>query len=223
MRHTKHLVANMLAPVAVLSVLLIGGTVPTVAVPASAAVKEDYSVAGEYVEGCSCTGVCPCELTGVKMGCTGVGAMKLNSGSYMGVELKGAKIAYATVPGSWVRVYVDAATPEQRRAAKAFGKAVYTAFGKVEAVKDARIAMAGTGGRYRVSVNGGKTMLLSTVPVLGGDKTTPISHTNTNDMLNHTFYQGKTVTGSFHDGSRSFTIKGTNSFFNDKMDSTGKV
>src|SRR5437879_2217896 len=99
--------------------------------------KQAYSVAGEYVEGCSCEAVCPCELTGLKMGCLGVGAMKLSSGTYKGVDLTGAKIAYATMPGKWVRLYVDAKSPEQSKAAKAFGTAVYTAFGKVEQAKDA--------------------------------------------------------------------------------------
>ncbi|HZT41757.1 MAG TPA: DUF1326 domain-containing protein [Chthonomonadaceae bacterium] len=208
----------------VVATTLLLGVLPTFGTrSATAAEKQDYTVVGEYVEGCSCTGVCPCELTGVKMGCLGVGAMKLTSGSYMGVDLSGAKIAYATMPGSWVRVYVDASSPEQSKAAKAFARAVYTAFGKVEAAKDAKISMSGTGGRYQVTVNGGRTMRLSTVPVLGGDKTTPITHTNTKDLLNHTMMQGKTVSGSYHDGPRSMTLKGSNSYFNDKMDSSGQV
>ena len=210
--------------VSVLATALLLGVLPTSGMGAArAAEKQDYTISGEYVEGCSCMGICPCELTGVKMGCLGVGAMKLNSGSYMGVDLSGAKIAYATMPGSWVRIYVDANSPEQSRAAKAFAKAVYTAFGKVEAAKDAKIAMTCSGGRYQVMVNGGRTMRLSTVPVLGGDKTTPITHTNTKDLLNHTFLQGRTVSGSYHDGPRSMTLKGSNAYFNDKMDSSGQV
>jgi hypothetical protein len=83
--------------------------------------------------------------------------------------------------------------------------------------------MTGSGGRYQVAVNGDATMRLSTTPVLGGDKTTPITHTNTHDLLNPTVMQGKTITGSYHDGPRSMTLKGSNAYFNDKMDSSGQV
>jgi hypothetical protein len=184
--------------------------------------KQDFTVDGEYVEGCSCMGVCPCELTGVKSGCQGVGALKLTSGSYMGTDLSDVKIAYATLPGTWVRLYVDA-SDAQRPAAEAFGKAVYAPFGKIEAVKPAKIAFEGEDGKYTVSVDGGRTMQLSTVPVMGGDNKTPIAHSNTKDLLNPTFLQGKTVSARYHDGRHSFTLKDTNSYFNNQMHSSGKV
>jgi hypothetical protein len=114
-----------------------------------AGAKHRFSAMGTFVEGCSCSAPCPCELTGVTHGCTGVGAMSLTGGSYEGRSLAGAKIVYATTPGEWVRLYVDAATPQQRAAAEAFGRAVYSAFGKIESVKPAHIAVTGGAGSYR--------------------------------------------------------------------------
>jgi len=195
----------------------------TVATGTPAAEKQEYSVAGEYVEGCSCAAVCPCELTGIKMGCLGVGAMKLTSGTYMGVDLTDAKIAYATMPGKWVRIYVDAKNPAQAKAARAFGSSVYKDWGKIERVSSAKIAFGGADGKYNVAVNGGATMRLTTVPVLGADNKTAVTHSNVKDTLNTTFYQGKTITSTYHDGARSISLKGTNSFFNSQMQSSGKI
>ncbi|NOR65528.1 MAG: hypothetical protein GQ468_05875, partial [Candidatus Scalindua sp.] len=39
---------------------------------------EKYSVKGIFVEGCDCSISCPCELTGIEMGCQTVGAMLLS-------------------------------------------------------------------------------------------------------------------------------------------------
>src|SRR5258708_4898747 len=103
--------------------------------------KQDFTVSGSYFEGCSCMGVCPCEVTGVKMGCAGVGVFSVTSGTYNGKDLSGAKIAYATVPTKWVRLYIDAPTEESRTAAKAFGKAVLSAFGPIESTKNAKVAI----------------------------------------------------------------------------------
>jgi hypothetical protein len=195
-----------------------------IATPVQAAPqKQAFKVVGQYVEGCSCMGVCPCELTGLRNGCAGVGALNISSGSYNGVDLSGVKIAYATTPGNWVRLYVDAANPSQRAAASAFGSAVWSAFGKIEAVKTAKIAFAGAAGKYQVLVDGGKVMRFSSVPVLGGDGKTPISHSNTSDLLNPTFWQGRTVAASYHDGARSMSLKGTNSYFNSHVNRSGTV
>src|SRR5947209_8431535 len=128
MRRTYHWIIGILL-FAGMFCFLCGSPMPS---SASAGDKQDYNVAGEWVEGCSCTGICTCEMTGLEMGCAGVGAMKLASGSYMGTDLSGVKIAYATMPGHWVRLYVDAANSEQRKAAEAFARAVYTPFGKIE-------------------------------------------------------------------------------------------
>ena len=76
------------------------------------------------------------------------------------------RIAYATVPGDWVRLYVDVRSPAQRKAAEALGKAMFQAFGKIEAVKPAKVEVSGMGGKYTVSVDGGKTMKFVTEPIL---------------------------------------------------------
>jgi hypothetical protein len=184
---------------------------------------EPFKAAGTFVEGCTCSPPCPCQLVGIEKGCTGVGAMTLTSGSYMDVELAGAKIAYATGVADWVRLYVDAPNARQREAAQAFAKAVYGAFGKIEAVKDAKIEISGKDGRYTVSVDGGKIMQLTTEPILGGDKSTPIAISNIHDPLHPNILQAKTITGSFNDDNRSFTLKDSNSYFTDRMQSSGKL
>ncbi len=186
--------------------------------------KLEYRVVGITMEGCSCNIPCPCAMKegGFRHGCQGVGAMMLTSGTYKGVDLAGAKIVFAAVPGNWVRLYVDAKDP-QRGAATAFAKAAYSGFGKIEAVKNASIDLAGQSGRYTLTVDGGKIMRLTTEPVLGGDKRTPIAHTNTYIPWSPTVMQGRTVKGSFHDGDRSFTLEGGNSYFNDRMDGRGKI
>jgi len=141
----------------------------------------------------------------------------------MGTNLAGAKMAYATVPGDWVLVYVDAANPAQQEATSAFAKAVFGPFGKIEAVKPAKIDLSGTEGHYTLSVDNGNIMQLATEPVLGGDNRTPIAIHNIKDPLHPTVMQGKTITGTYHDGDHSFTLKDSNSYFNDHVKSKGKI
>ena len=208
----------------VLAVALLWGSFAMLGSPAARAQgKQSYNVSGTFVEGCSCSAPCPCELTGVMHGCDGVGGMTIASGSYMGTNLAGAKIAYASAPGEWVRLYVDAANPAQQAAANAFAKAAYAPFGPIESVKPAKIGLSGAGGRYTLSVDGGNTMQLSTEPVLGGDNRTPITISNIHDPLHPTVMQGKTVSGTYHDGERSFTLKDSNSYFTPHMRSKGKI
>lgn len=186
---------------------------------ASAAGK--WNVSGYYVEGCSCMGVCPCELTGLKNGCEGVGAYMLTSGSYQGGSLSGAKVFYAAAPGQWVRLYIDAKDPKVNKATREFASAFFSSMGKIEDVKDARIAFTGKDGNYTVSVDDGATALLKTEPVLGGDKKTPIAHTNIKDPLNPTVMQGKTISCSYKDGEKTISLEGSNSYFNQSMKSSG--
>lgn len=181
-----------------------------------------WSVSGTFVEGCSCMGVCPCELTGLKDGCDGVGALMVTSGNYQGVDLSGSKIVYASTPGQWVRLYVETKDSKQNHAARDFASAYFSGFGKVEDVKDAKIDISGKEGKYTVSVDNGAIMNLQTEPVLGGDQKTPITHTNTQSKLNPTVMQGKTISGSYKDGERSFTLEGSNSYFNPHVKSSGK-
>jgi hypothetical protein len=183
-----------------------------------------FRVEGTYVEACTCMPPCGCEIVGLEKGCEGVGATEIKSGSFGGVSLSGCKTAYATVPGEWVRIYIDAKSPAQRKAAEGYSRGVLSAFGKIESVSDAKISFSGSNGKYTVMVDGGKVMKFSTEPVLGADKRTAVAITNVNDPINKTFYQGKAVMGEYHDGGTSFTIyKGNNSFFNDKMKASGKL
>jgi len=41
----------------------------------------------------------------------------------------------------------------------------------------------------------------------------PIMHANVKSTLTSFFLQGKTVSGTFKDGERDFTLKDTNSYF----------
>ena len=63
-------------------------------------------------------------------------------------------------------------------------------------------------------MDGGKTLEMTTEPVLGGDQKTPIVHSNT---VIGTVLQAKTINGSFHEGDRSFTWGNSNSYFNDNV------
>lgn len=183
--------------------------------------KHEFRVAGTFLEGCSCTISCPCAMPGgLKHGCQAVGAVTVTSGAYQGVDLAGAKIVYATSPGSWVRLYIDAPAEE---AATAFARAAFSALGKIEAVKNAKIDLSGRGGTYTLTVDGGKIAQLSTEPVLGADRKTPMTHTNTVIPFSPTVMQGRTLKGSFHDGERSFTLEGSNSYFNERVMSSGAI
>jgi hypothetical protein len=205
------------------ALVLLGSGAVAQTVRAAENEKQAYRVEGVFVEGCSCGIPCGCELIGLEKGCEGVGAMSFHGGKFQDVDLAGVKLAYAGEPGNWVRLYVDAPKPEQRDAALAFAKAYYRAWGKVEASKDARIEIAGADGNYTVKVDDGKIMELKTEPVLGGDKKTPVKISNTKSALNPVFLQGRTVNCKFEDGNRSFQLKDSNSFFNNKLKAKGEL
>jgi hypothetical protein len=183
-----------------------------------------WKVNGTFVEGCSCSPPCTCELLEqVEMGCQGVGTISISSGSYNGVDLSGVKIVYATTPGKWVRLYVDSKNDKQRESATEFAKAYYKDFGPMESVSAASIELTGDNGKYSVKVDGGKIMSLETEPMLGGDGKTAVTYSNTHSKLNPTVMQGKTISGTFSDGERKFELKGTNSYFNTHMKSSGSL
>lgn len=191
---------------------------------AQAAEKHPFNVQGLYSETCSCRAPCPCEMIGLNKGCEGFGALQLSAGNYNGQDLSGMKAAYVTEPGEWVIVYLQAANPAQTKAAREFLTAVFSNWGNVEAIKDAKVAIAGQGGNYTVTVNDGAILSYQTKVVLGGDRKTPIAHTNIADPLNQTFYQALSESGTFKDSGREITLKkGTNAYFNDKMDSKGEI
>ena len=187
--------------------------------------KHPFTAKGLYTETCSCSAPCKCEMFGeLQKGCEGVGAMHLTGGTYNGQDLTGLKAAYATEPGNWVIVYIQAVNPEQRKAGAAFLHGVFSNWGKVEAVKDAKVEIAGDKGNYVVSVDDGKIMKYETKVVLGGDKKTPVTHGNMGDLLNKTFKQGLSESATFKDGDHGFDLdKGRNAYFNDEMDAQGEI
>jgi hypothetical protein len=191
--------------------------------PSASTAPVNFDVRGVYVETCACKPPCACEMVAVESGCQGLGAFKLTSGRYMGTDLSGVKIAYAMVPGEWVRLYVDA-RPEQTDAATAFARAVTAKFGPLEATREASIDIKGTDGAYTVLVDNGKVMTFQTEAILGGDKKSPIAHSNVHNILNPTCYQGQSVQATYRDDNRKINLpKGRNSYFNPAMSAKGKI
>ena len=205
--------------------MLMAVVMAATAIQAQAGDTHPFKAKGLYTETCSCRAPCKCEMFGMlEKGCEGVGAMQLAGGSYDGKDLTGMKAAYAVEPGNWVLVYVQPANEEQRKPAEAFLRAVFSAWGKVEAIKDAKIDIAGENGNYKVSVDDGKIMKYETKVVLGGDKKTAVTHGNIGDPLNQTFKQGLSESAMFKDGNHEFTLeKGRNAYFNDEMNANGDI
>lgn len=177
-------------------------------------VKPDVKFDGMYVEGCGCSAPCPCEIVGIKMGCQGVGGFSISHGSFQGADVSGVRFAYATTPGDWVVCYVDAPTASKRAAGAALAKAAFHGWGKMGDVKSAPIAIHGSAGRYTLTVSGGKIMSLKTEPYLGLDKSKPIVYSNINSVLHPSVMQAKTTTCTYHDGDKSFELKGSNAYYN---------
>lgn len=176
---------------------------------------------GMYVEGCSCAPPCPCEIVGLEMGCQGVGGFVISRGALQGADLSGVKIAYATAPGSWVNCYVDAPTEAKRRAGTALAKAAFGAWGKMGPVRVVPISIKGAKGTYALTVDGGRIMSLKTAPFSGLDPAKPITYSNINSLMHPVVMQAKTTACTFHDGERTFTLKGTNAYYNAKLKVNG--
>jgi hypothetical protein len=193
---------------------------------ARAADKVPYKVAGVYTETCACSVPCKCELTGeVPSSCIGVGAFKFTAGNFAGADLSGVSIAYAGKPGEWIRIYIDAPDQAHRMAAEKLSRAAFAAWGTFEAVKDAKVDIAGTYGAYTVTVDGGKIMKYTSAPVLGGDGKTALSIGNVFNPLTSVFLQGKSTAPTvYHDDTRTFELsEGRNAYFNDKMNTSGQL
>jgi hypothetical protein len=198
----------------------------SLAAAARAADKVPYKVAGVYTETCACSVPCKCELTGeVPSSCIGVGAFKLTAGNFAGADLSGVSIAYAGKPGEWIRIYIDAPDQAHRATAEKLARAAFAAWGTFEAVKDAKVAIAGMDGAYTVTVDDGKIMKYSAAPVLGGDGKTALSIGNVFNPLTSVFLQGKsTELTVYHDDNRSIELpEGRNAYFNDKMQTNGEL
>jgi hypothetical protein len=193
---------------------------------ARAANKQPFKLSGLYTETCACSAPCKCELTGdVPPSCVGVGALKLTAEDFGGQDLSGVGIAYAGKPGEWIRIYIDAPDKAHRETAEKLARLAFANWGKMEAVKDAKVAINGTGGAYTVTVDGGNVMKYYTAPILGGDGKTAVSYSNTFDPWTHLFLQAKSTDAVFyHDDNRSIELdKGRNAYFNDTMRTSGEL
>jgi hypothetical protein len=179
--------------------------------------KNKLVMNGRYVEGCSCGMPCPCELTGVQMGCEGVGGFEISSGSINGMKLDGVKIAYATAPGKWVTCYVDAKTEAGRMAGETLCKAAFSTWGEMGPVKTATITISGKPGEYTLKVDGGAVAELTTTSVSGGDKKGPMVYSNINSPLHPVVMQAKTVKCTYSDEGKSFTVEDGNAYFNSSL------
>lgn len=198
----------------------------SLAVAVRAADKMPFKVAGVYTETCACSVPCKCDLTGeVPSSCVGVGAFKLTTGNYAGADLSGVSIAYAGKPGEWIRIYIDAPDQAHRAAAEKLARAAFAPWGTMEAIKDAKVDIAGLYGAYTVTVDGGKIMQYTTAPVLGGDGKTALSISNVSNPLTSVFLQGKSAEPTvYHDDNRSIELpEGRNAYFNDKMQTSGQL
>lgn len=182
-----------------------------------------FNVHGTYVEGCSCKIPCACSLNGeMAPSCQLMGAMIISSGDYGDVDLTGARLAFAA-GNKWVRLYVQSTDPSKAKAAEELGRALLSPYGKIESVSNAEIDLSGKDGTYTLSVNGGKTVLLKTQPVLGADQKTAVTYTNYPDPLLRTIMQAKTLSGSYSDDMHHFTLENSNSFFNQDLSASGEI
>jgi hypothetical protein len=206
------------------SALMLGVTDTLGIIPASAQADDvEYRVVGTWVDGCACGVPCPCEFAGkFKEGCNNIGFLSLTSGAYKGVDLAGAKMLEAGLAGEWIRVYVDA-SEHQREAAVALAKAALKVYGKIESVKNASIDFSGKEGRYKLSVEGGRVVEMTTEPVFGVDEKTPIVLSNVPTAFGSTVMQARTIRGNFRDGDRRFNLENSNATFNDRVNSQGKL
>jgi hypothetical protein len=189
----------------------------------TAAQQKPFTLRGIYVEGCSCSVVCTCALTGeMARGCRVMGAMIISSGTYGEADLSGTKIAFA-IGDKWVRIFVQSQDPAQAETAGALGRALFSSYGEIESIRDAKIDLSGSHGDYTLKVDDGKVMELATQPVLGADKKTAVTYTNYPDPLFHTIKQAKVVSGRYNEGKHHFKLEGTNSFFNEDWNASGKI
>ena len=196
------------------------------AVPASAqkAEPKDFSIEGFYSEACSCSAPCPCELTGPIMSCKGVGAYQFDKGRYGSDDFSGCRMAYSLYIGKSVQLYIDAPDETKRAAMEKFGRVALAAFGPITAVHASKVELSGKDGAYTIKVDGGKIMNCTSEPMFGGDKKTPVVHSNTFDALNPVMYQAQCISCTYADGDMKVTLdKGNNSFFNAHMKASGKL
>lgn len=175
--------------------------------------RQEYRIDTQFVESCSCKDVCVTEITGRDAGCHGLGAMHFTHGKYGGKDFSGASAAFAWDSGKWVRIFVDA-SGSKRAAVTEFMKAALADWGKLEPIQTASIKIFKSGKDYRLEIGGGKLGKSVISPVFGGDGKTAVTHTNLTSPLHSTLMQGATASAALLDVGHSFTLSGTNGFYN---------
>ncbi len=179
-----------------------------------------FTFHGSYVEACSCSAPCLCELTGPEHGCQGVGAFNIEHATLGSGHVHNVKAAYALGAGSWVVIYIDSPASEMKTTEK-FMRNALAGFGPVVAVKKAKISMVEHGGVCTAMVDSGSIMKFTTKPMMGGDGVHALEFGNIHDKVHPSVMQATVTACSFHDGSRSFTLKDSNAVFNDHIHSSG--
>jgi hypothetical protein len=192
---------------------------------ASDAASTLYHVAGFAAETCSCSAPCLCDITGDgAQTCRGVGILVISKGDFGGEDLSGVSIAYAYNAEEWSRLYIQAPSDAKRALAERFFRGSHPEW-TIENVSDAKIEFSPSNSGYEVSVNEGKTIAFSFVPIIGKDRKTPIVFSNIDAEIMRTYFQGKSAEGTlFLDGERRLGIPaGHSAIYNDKWDISGSV
>jgi hypothetical protein len=183
----------------------------------------EFELRGMYLEGSDCGEAGAYAFHTAQRGCRGMAVMALNGGKFMNVDLNGAKLAYATETGNWVRIYVEAANPVQREATILFAREYLAPFGTIDSAREASITLTGDEGRYTATVDGGSTLQLSIEPVIGADQRRPIMISNSMNRLSPSLFQARLTRGTLRDGEKDLTIREGNAFFNSDFKSDGKL
>jgi len=192
--------------------------------PKEAPATKDYTLEGHYVEACTCKGACAAEISGDNPGCDSVAVYQIDKGAYDGQDFSGTRVAFVIDHGDQVHLYLDAPDTARRGALEKFARAAFGPYGTINSVALARVDFTVKEGAYHVKVNDGKTLTLDTEPVLGGDKKSAVEIQNSQNVLSPTLYQGRCVSCTYADGEHKITIeKGRDSFFNQRIKSSGKV
>ncbi len=173
---------------------------------------QPFNFQAQFIESCSCKGVCVTEITGRDAGCHGVGAFVFQKGFYGGQDISGSAAAFAWDSGKWVRLYVDA-PPARREHVTALIKAFVKDWGTLEGVQAASIFVGKAAGRFTLSIGRGRIASIDMKPVFGAGGKEPVTHANLASPLHSTLMQGETVSATFAD-EHPFTLKGSNGFFN---------
>jgi hypothetical protein len=203
--------------------LVLAASLIVLAALGAKAQERPFDLHGIYLEGCTCKMVCTCSLEGAMApGCHVMGALVISSGTFGDSSLAGVNVAFAIGEG-WVRLYIQSGDPARSKTAGDMLRPLYSAYGTVESIHDAKIELSGSNGNYTLTVDDGKVMTLKTEPVLGADKKTAVTYTNYPDPLFQTIMQAKVISGTYKDDKHHFTLEGTNSFFNQNWSVAGKI